>query len=730
MNDLKNRPHLLAAVTATIAALAMLTPLTVGAQQSPTPSGDSVPAYLLREVTVEARRAPTLRSDIPQQVDVVTRTDLDRTPAADVAEALKRTTPVEVIQFPALLSGVAVRGFRPQFSGLNPRTLILVDGRPAGVTNLATLELAAVERIEVLKGPASALYGSSAMGGAVNVVTRRSDGPLDGYAGASYGSFGSYRGELRAGGTLAARLDFDLTLAAAGRRKGFETGGARLIGDEAVTKYFTDGSTARLPDAPRDTLLRHAEFASRSGSLRLGYDLSTAWRLDARAERFRGDDIENPGDINVTAYPTRTLNDLERTAGDVSLSGRVGMHQLRLRGFTSREVSSYYDDADDPAYISSRSPNRWLGAQVQDVIALGRHRLTAGADLTDSEATSEVFGASGERLSPYSADASVRSLALFAEARADLLGDGRLVATAGGRADLVTFAVDEATLADGSRVAANDERHAVVNPSGGLVFQPGGGLRLHASAGRAFVTPSAFNVAGYAEAPAGESAVVVTRGNAELDPERSTSWDLGVGVRRPEQGIEADVTVFHTDIRDRVAAIPVAFTDVRLTPGGDTIRAITTYTNADDGEISGLEVALSYDLGARFGYPWSLRLFTTGTRLFTARETTGGNTSDIRNVADLTVIGGVEFDDLDRLAVRLSGRYVGERLDTDFSDFANPGDIRYPEFLVVDLSGSFTLTDRYRVTAQLSNLGDENYYEVRGYPMPGREIRVGFGVDW
>src|SRR5690606_25903593 len=112
-------------------------PATSTAQEPGT--GDTIPAYRLESVMVEARRSPADRAELPQQVDVVTSTDLERTPATDVAEALKRTAAVDVIQFPALLSGVSVRGFRPQYSGLNPRTLILVDGRPAGATNLATL---------------------------------------------------------------------------------------------------------------------------------------------------------------------------------------------------------------------------------------------------------------------------------------------------------------------------------------------------------------------------------------------------------------------------------------------------------------------------------------------------------------------------------------------------------------------------------------------------------------
>src|SRR5690606_12724590 len=172
------------------------------------------------------------------------RTDLERTPARELAGVLKRTTPIDIIEFPGLLSGVSVRGFRPQYSGLNPRTLILVDGRPAGTTNLATLDLTDVERVEVLKGPASALYGSSAMGGVVNVVTRQSRGPLQGHLEGGYGSFGSYRGAVTAGGSVSNRLDFDFSATTEGRRGGYHTGGARLFGGDEVTKLLADGTTA------------------------------------------------------------------------------------------------------------------------------------------------------------------------------------------------------------------------------------------------------------------------------------------------------------------------------------------------------------------------------------------------------------------------------------------------------------------------------------------------------
>jgi outer membrane receptor for ferrienterochelin and colicin len=138
------------------------------------------PAGFSEAVIVTAARVETRKRETPMSVDVIDRTDLERTVAADLTDALKKNAGVDVIQYSGALSGIGIRGFRPQTSGINKRSLLLVDGRPSGITNLATLMLDDVERIEVLQGPASAVYGSSAMGGVVNVITRQSRGKIGG----------------------------------------------------------------------------------------------------------------------------------------------------------------------------------------------------------------------------------------------------------------------------------------------------------------------------------------------------------------------------------------------------------------------------------------------------------------------------------------------------------------------------------------------------------------------
>jgi vitamin B12 transporter len=685
-------------------------------------AGDTVPRYELEPVTVAVTRAPVRRDQETRRVDVVDGRDIERTPAREVADLLKKTGAVDVIQFPGLLSGVSIRGFRPQFSGINPRTLILVDGRPAGANNLATLDLAAVERIEVLRGPASALYGSSAMGGVVNVITRRSTaGGLGGSATLDYGSFQTRSGSVSMGGELGGGFDLDLS-ATSYAQGGYRTGSARTIGASEVVRVLGDGREQRLPELVRDTLLAFSEYGYRSGNVRMGYQLSPGWRADVSGTRFVADAVQNPGDV-YASYDSRSLKDVERGSGELALSGTVGGHALLARAFGTRETVDYYNRPEGDVFVSFRTPTRWVGFQLQDAVSFGAHSLVAGVDGNRATAESQRFTGAGVRGAPFSPNSSIASGAAFAEGRFTLLGE-RLHATLGGRLDHITFDVRDTEFLTGH--AANSERHTVFNPSAGVRYAVLDGLSLRASGGRAFVTPDAFNVAGYSELSAGARAVRITRGNPDLRPESSSSWDAALALVRPRGDMVAELTYFHTDVRDRITSVTTPGNG--LTPTGDTIRTVTTYLNVDEAEIRGLEATLSYDLGTAAGLPYSLRLFGNGTRILRAQQVAAGTRTRILNVADVNLNAGLELDDRRRFATRLTARYVGERQDTDFSDWMNPGTITFPHFLVLDLAGDVRLGDRYRVGLRLENLSDENYYEVRGYPLPGRALRAQVSV--
>jgi vitamin B12 transporter len=694
---------------------------------------DTVPRYEVDAIEVTVTRAAARAADVPQRIDVITATDLQRTGAYELADVLKKNAAIDVVQYSGLLSGVSIRGFRPQFSGINQRTLILVDGRPAGTTNLAIMPMADIERIEVLKGPAAALYGTNAMGGVINVITRRSQDRPRGSVSLGYGTWETREGRLSIGGPLVDRLDFDLGISYFERAADYRVGQGNLfrgwLGDGTLTR----GGTASDDPTPGDGQVRDfSQYGTESASLRLGYQLFDGWRVDARGDRFRAERVQNPGDILAVGYDPRTLKDVERNSGDVSLSGALGVHAPMLRFFETEERSQTYNAAEaaagQPQFIDFDGRARTHGLQLQNAMQLGAHALTFGADLTTARAQSERFSAPGTALAPYNPDSERESRAAFAHGSFALFGD-RLVATAGGRFDHIDFRVDGTTLSDGAVVTPNEEAFSVFSPSIGLQARLAHGLRLNATRGHAFVAPDAFQVAGYSEARAGRR-VALTRGNADLDPENSITHDLGFALVRRDLGLDAEVTYFHTDVRDRITTQRTVPSTPQVTPAGDTIASITTYLNANETEIRGLEWRVGYDLGPRLQREFVLRFFANATHILRAEDVAGETIAPIHNVADLTVGYGVEYDDRRRFSTRLSGRYVGERHDRDWSDWSNPGDVVYPRFMVLDLSTDYRLAGRYRVGLLIDNLTDENYFEKRGFNLPGRSLRLRVGMDW
>lgn len=692
---------------------------------------DSIPRFDVPGVTVTATRTPVDRELVPQRIDVVTSAEIERSTASDVGEALRTTTPVDVIAYPGLLAGVSVRGFRPQYYGITPRTLILLDGRPAGTNNVALLDVTAVERIEVLRGPASALYGSSAMGGVINVITRKT---TEGYAGevtGSYGAFDRYEARLRSGGSLGWGFDFDVALAAVGQNDGYRVGSNRTFASEALTKTLPDGTTTALPWVSPDSTVAFTEFQSRSGMTRLGYQLGAGWRLDAKGEMFEGNGVQNPGDLTPQDWDTRSLKDVGRQSAELQLSGDLGGFAPMLRVFSASEEVSYYSAPAAPNFVSFRTPTQAWGTQAQGSLGLGAAQLTMGADYTSTAAETQAFTADGVRGAPYSPDSSIRSAAGFAQGRIALFGS-RVVASAGARLDRISFEIlDTPDLAD---YRVNEESHTVLSPNAGGKFSLADGVDLYANVGRAFVTPEAFYVAGYSErrAGVGRNAVFVTRGNPELRPERSITWDGGVSLLQPASALDAELGFFQTRVEGRISSTFAAPSGLNLTVGGDTVLSTTSYINADDAEISGLEGSFGFDLGRFAGWQRSLRLFGNATKILEATERFSGRDTEqaIRNVADLTLVTGLDYDDYQRFSGRLAGRYVGNRVDTDYVAWWAPGEIQYPAYLVLDLSGAARIGDRYRLGLEVRNLTDEDYFEVRGYNLPGRALAITGGVTF
>ena len=703
--------------------------------QAPVPA-DTLKRQSLTEVVVTANRAATPRRRVPQQIQVIGRQELQQTPADEFTDVLKKNASVDVVQYPGLLAGVGIRGFQPQTDGLNQRALLLVDGRPAGTSNLATLDLGGVERVEVLKGPASALYGPQAMGGVVNVITRQSRGKIRTALFGEYGSFQTVKFGGATGGNLTKKLDFDLSGGFFNRGQDYQLGGngilRRALGATSATRTYVakDGtdSLARTDDARADHQRRaYTKMKYYAGALRLGYQLSAKWRVDVRGELFNAPSVQAPNDLFYGNLGPST-KDIERGNLDLSATGSYKYHQLFVRGYSSKETSNYntladYNNNPVPPYRSYQAQYLWQGVQAKDVIKLGRQSLTVGVDHNEATSNSQVFNPDGTNGPPYSPNYALTTTGLYAQGQLNLLSD-KLVLTPGLRYDFVTYNVKQTDLL--TDFTPGKKTNPFFSPSLGAQFALVDGLRGHATIGRAYVTPDAYNVAGFSQtAPDTLRRVAITQGNPDLKNENSVTYDAGLRFDKPTSGFAADVTFFATRVNDRITtrtANPVGET----TAEGYVVASRTTYVNANNSQIRGLEAEAAYDFGTLADRRYLLRAFAAGTAIFKAQDVTNNPDGtravrDIYNVARLNGNVGVAFDSYRGLSARLAARYVGRRKDTDFTDVNYP-EIETPEYMTVDFSAGYTVAKKHTFSVLVNNLTNENYYEKRGYNLPGRSI--------
>jgi vitamin B12 transporter len=724
------------------------------------PTRDSARVPTLPTVTTTASRYAAPRDSLPRRVEVISRTQLDVTPALDLVDALKKRATVDVVQYPGLLGGIGIRGFRPQVGSIQQRALILLDGRPSGVTNVPMLDLQDVERIEVVKGPASALYGSSAMGGVVNVVTRRRTGARSGQLSVAGGSFGATEFRAQGGGAIGGGIDADLSLRRYDQRDNFAIGGGNLLrgvfGRDSALKTYTGGTRPNrfVPDTLGDGIERvFTTFASTSGSVRVGGALTSQLRVDVRGDLFDAQDVASPGDLYSagTPFPGDGRKDARRLGASADVSGSAGAHTFLARVFTTDETSDFYDRPDSVRYVSFASLARTTGMQVQDVWQVNGQQLVAGVDVTQQQARSSRYTSATTEVGTFSPNSAVQSAAAFGEARVTTLA-GRLVGTLGARLDRVTLRLEATPLRPD--VIAADDAFTVFNPSAGALYSLGAGARVHSSVGRAFLAPDAFGRAGLIQSVAAGVAAI-TFGNPSLAAEQSVTGDVGVGITRAGGAFDLDVTYFATHVTDRITSARATFAAGQrpVLADGTQVSRVQTSVNAGSATIRGLEAAARYDIGAALGRRWSLNTFANVTRIIEATERTPTVTVDaapfngqtnftpssifrgvrvgapvadlrIKNVASATWNVGLEYDSRSRFRAGVLGRYVGTRTDADFSDFSDISDIEYPPFAVVDLTAGVRLASRLRADVQISNVTDENYYEKRGYNLPGRAFTL------
>lgn len=192
--------------------------LTLAAAQAPADGGVEEDLERQRVTVVTGTRTERRAADVVVPTEVITRVQIEQLGVRDLPQLLQQHPGVEMV-YTNRGTGIRLQGLDPEY------VLILVDGqrisgRSGSITDISRFSLREIERVEIVKGPAAALYGADAMGGVVNLITRRPKKLLEGAVRGMFGTLleGDVRGhlgsrlgpfELRAGGGYRTRQPFD-----------------------------------------------------------------------------------------------------------------------------------------------------------------------------------------------------------------------------------------------------------------------------------------------------------------------------------------------------------------------------------------------------------------------------------------------------------------------------------------------------------------------------------------
>jgi outer membrane cobalamin receptor len=627
------------------------------------------PAPVRERVVVSATRGEATLSSLGVTADVLDRERIVERAAQSLLPLLQDVPGVATARTgqTGQQASVFVRGGESRFAR------VMVDGvavnQPGGASDFGSALPFELESVEVVRGAASSLYGGDALAGVVSFETRR----------ARAGERPSLRVEAEGGS-----FDWQRYLGATSGAHGgldWNAGVQRLTTDnEAPNSRFEDTALALSAGArldPRSDLRLVARYETSTA----GTPGPTAYGRPDLDAAFGRDDLV------LSAQLRRSGPTVSQQLGvGYALTDQLSTNPVDSGCFVPEwegTTGSYPNcDFPNPEGFQNRS-DRLVGSYQADLALGSRHLLTAGGELEHE--TGELGNRAEEPLRPERTNFGV-----YLQDRM-LLGS-RAYLTLGGRVEkngsYGTHAVPRAALA----VRLRDGDDATT---------------LRASAGMGVKEPSFFE-------SYGES--FFAKGNPDLDPERSTTFDFGLEQRLFQSRLRASATYFHHDYHDQIAYTVVDFTTFE-----------GSYVNLAHTRAQGIELSLEarpLPALALFGqYTWTDGeildspsdfdpVYAEGRALLRRPENQASFSaqwSAPRWGAGLTVV------------------YVGERADSDFVGLGLASDAAYrnPAYTRVDARARVRLVSALEAFVVADNLFDAQYQEALGYPALGLSVRGG-----
>ncbi len=686
----------------------------------------------LGEVVVTATRKAMDTADAPAAVSVVTEAEMQSKPVQQVTDALKDLPGVLVRDFAgaapsAWANQVVIRGIPGYY-----RTSVMVDGQSinngfSGGINWSVIDPENIERIEVVRGPFSSLYGGNAMGGAVNIITKAPDERAFA-AKAGYGSDDLKTAHVSYGdriGRFGLRVDAGYK-ASDGYIKDFvvkkPSAGAGAAVTGLVPTRTDEGDPAWLvgDKGPRSWWQKNA---GGTFTLDLTEDslLTVGVRYHEHQTAFEGYNsylLDNAGAPVVSGNVDVGNNQRIRLRENNFLFGPNGEDVLRYTaafehdfgGGVMLKIDGSYSD-NNYWYVSPGAtatatggggklvdvPNdRLMGSTQIEFPLFERHFVVAGVAFSRNTLNKREYDLANWRRESatgnlrYRADAESSIYAAFIQDEIALWPS--VTAYLGARYDYwQTEGVVQQYINPAFLRTYETRNSSAFSPKASLVWKPQPGTTVRGSVGKAFRAPTLSDMYSTWVATSGK----VNGSNPDLDPETTTSFEIGGEQRLWSQTWIAG-TLFHNRLSDLIYQ--------RRLANGDTTRE-----NAGQAVIQGAEVELSHYLTP------GIKAFANYT--FTDTEITENAAEPetvgkrVPYVPEHTASIGIEVAEGPWLG-SVIGRYVGHMHgDSENRDVVEGVYGSYDAHWVADAKIGYRFTDWISTSFSITNVLDEEYYQ-------------------
>jgi hemoglobin/transferrin/lactoferrin receptor protein len=694
-------------------------------------------------ITVSATRSAAVLADVPATVSVITAETIENLLIDDIKDLVRFEPGVSVRSQPARFNAALSATGRDGNSGFNirglegNRVLIQTDGirlpdgfafgaQSVGRGDYADLDL--VQSVEILRGPASALYGSDGLAGAVSFTTRDPESLLkpDAAIGIRARIGHATADDAWNKGVALALRDGALSAMIAYSRR--DSGAPDNQG--SVDTADARRTTPNPQETDSDAVLGKLVWAVAPGHrLRATVEhqarVTTANVLSARAVP----PLSATSIIDLQARDTNTRNRYSldwRYEGDGLLRSAmlVGFHQdSRTRQFTAEDRNTAVDRTRD-----NRFDNRVHGIsfQADGGFATGslHHRVLIGGDFNQTRQSGVRDGTVspvGERF-PTSAfpTTDYTQAGLFVQDSISI-ADGALLLYPALRLDHYALDPQPDPLFPGATAAQSAER---LSPKLGAVWWAGDHVGAFASYAQGFRSPTPSQVNnGFANPLQGYASIP----NPNLRPETSTAFEAGLRLRDAPVGgitLNGSLTGFTGRYRDFIEQQQVSGS---LTP---TDPGIFQYVNVGRVKIDGIEARLEAALG--HGFAANLAAAYARGRATTA----AGVETPLSSINPFNIVGGLMWRGLDgRASAQVFVTHSVGKAQADIAEACSPACFAPPGFTIADATVAFAITPDATVRVGIFNIFDAKYFwwsDVRGlaanspvtdaFSQPGRNV--------